>query len=423
MEPRRYNFGWQAESLKRPGAVGIFMIKRNVPRQITVFVGSEEKSVTKNETYTWFTYLVDFKKNKGMRLEYFSEEDGDILEDVGRKLTNFHPLDAAELISKGLHMTEFHDHMEDENDYSNMRHYVNVNEGGKDKKHFGAEVGFPTFRPFKSIRRSDITWTHVKATCAAVDFVLMQIALLYKERVEKAGGLVPGEVPAISTLRWVLTADVQDKLLQKDKLREAAKTWHRQLLHLHYFSKSIAEVDNLEDPSDNFYTRDAARVTRLLHQDGSWDKYDGLRDWRREDYPHHLHPNRVFEGEDLRLPTDPPPLPVWGTTPNGESDETLTLEKPAPEGEDQSVHRLAVLLRRLNTDKALNEQFFINVYEGGLIWDSEDVNDALSPKQVGELAQFFGVLNMCQAPAARPMDVDAADVSGDEEMGEGSSAS
>ena len=393
--------------MERPGALGIFMVKKKVARTVTV--NGEDK----NTDSSWFTYLVDFKVNKGLRLEYCDDGAMTVLEDV-KKLPK-HPLDAAELISKGLYMTEIHDDMTP-NVFKGMKLFDEIeDENGIRQKVLGAEVGFPTFRPLKSVPKSEITWTHVKSTCAAVDFVLMQIALLYRRRVQEAGGLVPGEVPAISTLRWVLTADVEDKLLpHQDYLREEAAHWHRQLLYLHHFAKNIADADSPGEKSDDFYTRDAARVAWLLHQDRLWDKYDGLRDWRRDDYPHHLHPNCRFEGHDLLLPENPPLI--------RSGDETLTLEKAAPVGEDQSVHRLAVLLRRLNTDAALNEQFFIYMHEGGPIWDTtkgEDVGQNLEVPEIGDLAQFFGVLNMCQSSAATPMAVDAADVSSaGEEMDE-----
>jgi hypothetical protein len=86
-----------------------------------------------------------------------------------------------------------------------------------------------------------------------------------------------------------------------------------------------------------------------------------------------------------------------------------------------------VLLHRLNTDKALNEQFFTDLYQGDYNWakvknrkgkeEIQDVSERLDQVKIEALAKFFGVLNLCQSPAARPMDVDT-DVSADEGMEE-----
>ena len=437
---RRYNFECSADAL------GIVLVRSRKPGELTTLSGSTKKSDA------WMVHLVNGKKGVPLRWQ----KDGHKEEDI----TNPVPLDAAELIAKGMCLLEGHEEMEGTHDEMGAlnkkpfnifrgRYYDRVveNEDDEDEEqqtHVLIEkhkVGWPYFRPQKQYPTQEITWTDVKQTCAAVDFTLMQIALLYERRVREAGGLVPGEVPAISTLRWLLTADVEQKLLpDKTYIRGEMVRWHKEVLILHHFFKWLTYKENLGEATDDFYTRDAARVAWLLKNpsrrvgEREWKKFDGLRDWRRDDYPRHLHPEGVFQGEHLRLPVDPPPLREWGTAPKGQNDsdkwdKTLTLEKPAPEGEDQSVQRLAVLLRRLNTDKALNDQFFTDLYQGDYNWakvtndegeeEIEDMGKGLDPEKIEALAKFFGVLNLCRPPAARPMDVDpASDISADEGMEE-----
>ena len=78
-----------------------------------------------------------------------------------------------------------------------------------------------------------------------------------------------------------------------------------------------------------------------------------------------------------------------------------------------------MLLRRLNTDKALNDQFFTDLYQGDYNWtqftndegeeEIEDVAEGLNTEKIEGLAQFFGILNLCQSSAATPMDEDLSD--------------
>ena len=424
---RRYNFEWSADA----GALGIVLVRSREEGEVTIGKGVTKKSDA------WIVHLVNGQEGVPLRWQETGHKEV--------KIPNPVPLDAAELIARGLCLLEGHDEMKGAFNIFGGKYYdrdvedeAQDEEGEEQQKHVLIDkhkVGWPYFRPQKKYPTQEITWTDVKQTCAAVDFTLMQIALLYERRVREADGLVPGEVPAISTLRWLLTADVEDKLLPNETyIRDEMVRWHKELLILHHFFKWLTYKENLGEDTDDFYTRDAARVAWLLKNpsqrvnEREWKKFDSLRDWRRDDYPRLLHPKGVFEGEHLRLPADPPPLREWGTTQSGEWDETLTLEMPAPEGEDQSVQRLAVLLRRLNTDKALNEQFFTDLYNGDYNWarvtndegeeEIEDMGKGLDPEKIEALAKFFGVLNMCQSPAARPMAVDTDLSEGDEEMGE-----
>lgn len=407
---RRYNFECSADAL------GIVLVRSREEGEVITQDGIIKKSDA------WIVHLVNGQN--GVPLRWRESVHKEV------KITNPVPLDAAELIARGLCLLEGHEEMEGtSNIFGGMYYDRIVKMVGKKQTHELIDkhkVGWPYFRPSKKYPTQEITWTDVKQTCAAVDFTLMQIALLYERRVREAGGLVPGEVPAISTLRWLLTANVEDKLLPDETyIRGEMVRWHKEVLILHHFFKWLTYKENLGEETDDFYTRDAARVAWLLKNpsqrvsEREWKKFDGLRDWRRADYPLHLHLDGVFEGEHLRLPADPPPLHKWGTTKNGEWDDTLTLEKPAPEGEDQSVHRLAVLLRRLNTDKALNDQFFTDLYQGDYNWakvkigkgkeEIEDVAEGLDAEKIEGLAKFFGILNLCQSSAATPMDEDLSD--------------